>query len=268
MFIIFHLSNTFFSRYLLVKINLKLENPFSQFNDLKNSSRIKNPNQPRTQRIVNLVSDSENNNSNNDYSSEEIEPERQKIIETIKCDLIINRDFNGLGGFSEFIPAEDLKRKYEEFKISLISHFYFSIIVEKLKDSDEPLKLVLNVKDELDYVNTKKEYEIQQIDFVCQAEILNINYNQYQESIKLMEIMEKNERMKNKNEISIDNETGEEIINNLDHSNNYNEDKVNKLDYNQITDILQNLNFLKKMAKTERLKIVNVDDINKNYSLI
>jgi hypothetical protein len=238
---------------------------------LNNPNKLKSPNQARTRRTINIESENENNTNNESFVDKTDNPDlinNQEVIETIKCDLIINREFNGVGGFSQFCSAEDLKRKYQEFKISLISHFYFSLIIEKIKDSDDSLKLVLSVRDELDDISTKKEFEIEQIDFICQAEILKINYHEYQESIRLMEIMEKTEKMKNSNELSIDSETKEKINNLANINDSDSDEKIEMLNHNQITDILKNLNYLKNMAKTEKLKIVNVDGIYKYFNII
>jgi len=185
--------------------------------------------------------------------------------------MIINRDFNGLSGFSHSSSAADLRRKYEEFKISLISHFYFSIMIGKINDSDDSFKLILNITDELDDVRTKKEYEIEQIDFICQAEILKINYSEYQESLRLIEIIEKNERKlksTESSEVSIDLENRISINSLATINDGDSEEKIELLNHNQITDVLKNLRFLNNLAKTEKLKIINVDGINKNFNLI
>jgi hypothetical protein len=154
-----------------------------------------------------------------------------------------------------------MNKKYEEFKISLISHFYFSVIFEKIKETDEPLKLVLNIKDELDYVETKKEFEMQQIDFICEADIMKINYREFLDSMNLMEKIEKQEKIK-LNELENDKDKNRFI--DYDNKN----EKIGLPNYNQFSDVLKNLNYLKNIVKGEKLKIVNVDGISKNYELI
>ena len=172
------------------------------------------------------------------------ENQQNEIMQNIKCDLIINRDMSLNNNI-----------KLEEFKISLISNFYFSVILGKIKDTDENLKLILNIKDELDDINVKKEYELNQIDFICEAEILKINYKEYQESMKVMQMIENNDKQ-DENKI-------------YDNINKFQNEKIDMIEYNQITDIVKNFDFLKNIAKENiKLKVIDVDGINKNIDLI
>lgn len=154
-----------------------------------------------------------------------------------------------------------MNKKYEDFQITLLSQFYFSVLIEKEKETDEPLKLILNIKDEMDDINTKKEFEINQVDFICEAQILKINYKEYQESLKVINMIEKNLNDKNKIILNKENCNSESNI-----SDNYpDEDNINN---HKISDILKNLSFMKNISKIGKLKVINVDGVNKNFELI
>jgi hypothetical protein len=226
----------------------------------------------------------------------------------MKSDLIINKDFNHGMGFSNYFGENQTKSKYDEYKITLISHIYFSVLIDKEKEKEnssinsklkqikifkknenenknknendndnENLKLNLEIIDELDCVKSNYSYDINQIDFICEAVILKMNYNEYKESIKLAEIIENNNNL----EINKDKDKDE------DKDNDGNKSKLSSgsldyldskkfegtrskemIDYNQVSEILGNMNYLKNMVETNKMKIINVDGIVKNIDII
>jgi len=237
---------------------------------MQNKNKIKHPNERKSEININIDSNSneyaivvDKSDNNNQNLTEEIE-EKFETIETIKCDLIINRNYNEMGAFSYAASSDEIQKRNQDFKITLISHFYFSIIIEKNKETEESLKLILNIKDELDDLNTKKEFDIQQLDFICQAEILKMNYNEYQESMKIIEMLEKKEKQNKEKNSS---ESNDEIFN-LSNIDDIAEEKVELLDHNQISEILKNFSYMKKFNKAGKIKILNVDGIYSNYELI
>ncbi len=229
-----------------------------------------------------------------------INDNRDQIIETIKSDLIINRDFNHGMGFSNFFGENQTKLKYDEYKISLISHIYFSVLIDSEKENSsfninlktqnknenkitkdyENLKLNLEIIDELDSVKSNYSYNINQIDFICEAVILKMNYNEYKESIKLAEIIEENNnKEKDINEYKDkDKLENIELINKNKSSSNsldYLDSKKfegtkskEMIDYNQVSEIIGNMNYLKNMVETNKIKIINIDGIVKNIDII
>ena len=82
--------------------------------------------------------------------------------------LLYDTDLNIYNTFKKCstVVPEIFKKKYEEYKISLISHIYFSVIIDKENSNAENLKLNLEIIDELDNLKSNYSYDINQIDFI------------------------------------------------------------------------------------------------------
>lgn len=127
----------------------------------------------------------------------------------------------------------------------------------KKKGESKNLILNLEIIDELDDVKNTYSYEINQIDFVCESSILKMNYNEYKESLRLSEIMEKQTEVNNyTSKLPEENKKFEKPI------------RKDMIDYNQVSEILGNLNYLKNLVETNKIKIIDVDGIVSKIDII